>query len=231
LFFIIVFFEFLLKISFKRNIYNAEPFFYSFRGIDLFEYTVLDLETTGLSRERHKITEIAALKYDFSGNLLEEFHSLVNPECRIPSFITRLTGITDEMVQDSPKIHEILPDFVNFLGDSVIVAHNATFDYGFLNHNSCKHLEKPLNNSCLCTRRLASRILYDLPSKKLSVICEYFDIVNTQAHRAMADTVATSKIFTSFRKTLSDINLNNKEELLKFQTIPIARSQKLLNGC
>lgn len=195
----------------------------------MFEYTVLDLETTGLSRERHRITEIAALKYDLSGNLLGEFHSLINPETPIPRFITRLTGITDDLVKDSPKIHEVLPGFLDFVGDSVLVAHNAAFDFGFLNHNSSLHLGKPLNNDCLCTRRLASRILSDLPSKKLSCICDYFELTNDQAHRAMTDTKVTAEIFKNFLQTLHASNFKTKDELLKFQTFPIAKSVKLLN--
>ena len=95
-------------------------------------FTIVDIETTGLSAYYHKVTEIAALKYR-NGKIVKEFSTLVNPEVSISRFITRLTGIDDGMVKDKPKIKEVIPKFYSFLGDSIFVAHAATFDYNFLN--------------------------------------------------------------------------------------------------
>ncbi len=190
-------------------------------------YIVLDIETTGLSKHTHKITELAAVKL-VDGKIVSEFQTLVNPQVKIPRFITKLTGITNEMVKDSPEITEILPDFLKFIGNSTIVAHNATFDYGFIHHNSKLHLDSDLENERLCTRKLASRILYNLPSKKLSSICEHFGIVNEQAHRAMGDVKATTEIFLKFLSKLKDIEITTENDILKFESSPIYKCKKLL---
>lgn len=185
-------------------------------------YVVLDIETTGLSRFKHEITEIAAVKVK-NGVIIDKYQSLVNPQVPIPSFITRLTGISNEMVKDSDPIYKILPSFVNFLGDSVIIAHNATFDYGFLNHNMEKHFRTSLPNQKLCTKKLASRLLPSLPSKRLSSICEFLDIQNERAHRAMADTLATEKVFSVFMQMAKDKGISSEEEFFKFESMPMKK--------
>jgi DNA polymerase III epsilon subunit family exonuclease len=91
-------------------------------------FVIVDLETTGLSPYKHAITEIAAVRFD-GNEIIGEFQSLVDPERHIPSFITKLTGISNDMVEGSPTICEILPDFLKFLGDDIFVAHNARFDH------------------------------------------------------------------------------------------------------
>lgn len=190
------------------------------------EYTVLDLETTGLSRHYHKITEIAAIKY--KGNKkIGEFHSLVNPEVRIPSFITKLTGIDDDLVKDAPVISQVLPEFVEFLGESIIVAHSASFDYGFLNENSVEYLGHQLPNDRLCTRKLANRLLPDLPSKNLAHVTNHFGLTNEQAHRAMADTKVTAKIFQNFLKMLDEQDVCTCEDVLRFEKSPAGKFRKL----
>lgn len=188
----------------------------------MFEYVVLDLETTGLSKYIHKVTEIAAQKYNSEGELIGEYQSLINPEEKIPRFITKLTGIDNELVKDAPTIEQELPNFLEFLGDSTIVAHNATFDYGFLAYNAEK-VGKPFTNKKICTRKLATRILPELPSKKLGCICEHYNVVNEQAHRAMADVKATAKIFDKFKEKLRENNIKHEEEVLKFECTPRAK--------
>ena len=186
------------------------------------DYVIVDIETTGLSRHFHKITEIAAVKVR-GDNVIDTFSTLVNPKCHIPSFITRLTGIDNEMVKDAPSIRKVLPDFLDFLGDSVFVAHNATFDYNFLDHNCRIHLKKTLKNPKLCTRKLANRLHHYLPSKKLSSLCKYFDVVNEAAHRAMGDAAATTTIFNYFLINLEERGINTTEDILKFQDSRIKR--------
>jgi len=180
------------------------------------EYVVLDIETTGLSKHHHNITEIAAVKYS-SGKKVGEFQTLINPKEHIPSFITRLTGITDEMVKGAPTIEQALPDFLNFLGNHVIVAHNATFDYGFIDANASRHLNVGLENGKVCTRKLASRLLPDLPSKRLGSICEHLQINNEQAHRAMGDVKATSQVFSHFLSLLDSKGIKTIEEVMDFE--------------
>lgn len=193
-------------------------------------YVVVDIETTGLSREKSHITEIAAARFDGT-HIVEEWSSLINPGRPIPWHITRLTGIDDEMVKNSPFIQEILPEFFLFMGKDVFVAHNSWFDYGFLNHNAKKYLDHEWSNDVLCTRKLANRILKDLPNKRLETLCSYYNIQNTQAHRAISDVRATVELLWNFLNFLEDINLGYTcEDLLKFQNQPIAWCQKVLNN-
>ncbi|MAG39265.1 hypothetical protein CMO90_04230 [Candidatus Woesearchaeota archaeon] len=183
------------------------------------EYTVLDIETTGLSKYTNKITEIAAIKLK-GKKVVGEYQTLINPKTPIPSFITKLTGINDEMVKDSPIIQEALPDFLKFLGDSTLVAHNATFDHGFISYNAKKHLKNNMKNNRLCTRKLANRLLPNLPRKRLEDLCKLFNIKNEQAHRAMGDTKATVKIFKKFWTMMRLANIKTHEEILKFEKTP-----------
>ena len=190
------------------------------------EYVVLDLETTGLSKRRHRITEIAAVKCRGKA-VIGEFQTLVNPERHIPSFITRLTGIDDDLVKDAPTIDKVLPSFLDFLNDAIIVAHNATFDYGFIEHNARRY-GRTLSNERLCTRKLANRMLPELPSKKLGAICESLEIVNDQAHRAMADTKATAKIFAHFLHVLKESGIHSRNDVVRFERWPASRCRKEL---
>jgi len=190
------------------------------------DYVVVDIETTGLSREAHRITEIAAVKYS-CGSFSGEFQTLVNPQHHIPSFITRLTGIDDGMVAKAPTIIEALPDFLGFLGSDVLVAHNASFDYGFLNHNAKAHLDAPLMNPRLCTRKLASRLLPDLPSRRLGCICEHFRIENQHAHRAMPDARSTAEVFRRFIRMMEARGIKTIPEMIKFESTPRRRALEI----
>lgn len=181
-------------------------------------YVVLDLETTGLSKTRHKITEIAAARY-CDGKIVDEFQSLVNPKVSIPGFITKLTGITNDMVKDAPTVDKVLPSFLEYLGDDPIVAHNASFDYGFIQHNAKKYGHEFCNDK-ICTRKLANRLLPELPSKKLSSICEHLNVKNVQAHRAMSDVHATVQVFSHFLDLMQEMNIVGKNKVMKFEKRP-----------
>ena len=179
-------------------------------------YIVLDLETTWLSKFKHKITEIAAIKFDWE-NILWTFQTLINPERNIPSEITRLTGITNEMVENAPLFSEIIPDFLDFIQDNIIVAHNASFDYWFLSENIYRHTWQRITNECLCTRKLSSRLLPDLPKKNLWSLCEYYWLTNQRAHRAMWDTQVTVEIFRNLLNLLKEKWIRNSFEIIDFQ--------------
>jgi len=129
-------------------------------------YIILDLETTGLHPYRHGITEIAAVKFD-GERIVEQFHTLINPERHISQGITRLTGITNEMVADAPIISQVMPKFREFLAEEYIVGHNVSFDYRFLNHYHYECFASYLQNEAICTMKLSRRYLPDLPNKKL----------------------------------------------------------------
>lgn len=185
-------------------------------------YIVLDIETTGLSKDYHKITEIAAIKV-IDHNVEDKFETLINPKTTIPHFISRLTGITQSMVNNKPTIDKVLPDFLSFCNDLPIVAHNASFDYSFINENCITHLDKNLINDKICTRKLANRIVPFLPSKKLSTLCDYFDIKNENYHRAMADADATQKVFNQFLNILEQKGHKSRSEILNFEKSKIKK--------
>lgn len=180
------------------------------------DYIVLDIETTGLSKNFHKITEIAAIRFQ-NNRAIGKFDTLINPETYIPEFITKLTGITNEMVVDKPTIKQVIPKLCDFLGESTIVAHNASFDYGFIEYNIYKHHKINIVNPKLCTRKLANRILPNLSNKKLATLCPFFNIQNEQAHRAMSDVKATAQVFDCFLKILKYNGIKTKDDLIKFE--------------
>lgn len=185
-------------------------------------YTVVDIETTGLSRNYHHITEIAAARVR-AGKIVEQYQTLVNPQVRIPAFITKLTGIDNEMVKNAPVIKEAIPSFVDFLGNDVFVAHNATFDYGFLDHNLENHHGKNLINKKLCTKKLANRLFPDLERKRLMDLCEHLGVENQQAHRALGDVQATAAVFSNMLGILQEKGISNVDDILKFEKMPVRR--------
>lgn len=185
-------------------------------------FTVVDVETTGLSKGYHKITEIAAARVR-DGEIIEHYQTLVNPQVRIPSFITRLTGINNEMVKDAPPIEHVLPGFLKFLGKDIFVAHNATFDFGFIGHNLVVYHKKELLNHRLCTRKLANRLFPELPRKRLQDLCKYLNIKNQQAHRALADVYATVDVFNTMLALLGEKGLKDIEEIIRFERNSIKR--------
>jgi DNA polymerase-3 subunit epsilon len=125
------------------------------------------------------------------------------------------------MVKDAPTIDKALADFFDFIEDHILVAHNATFDYGFLHNNGIRHLNRPIENCTLCTRKLANRLVSELPSKRLECLCERFNITNENAHRAMGDVMATTKVFEQFLKILKNKGIEDKSDILEFQNFAL----------
>ena len=159
------------------------------------DFVVFDLETTGAAVPPCRITEIGAYRVK-NGVVAEEFHSLVNPETRIPPFITSLTGISNEMVKDAPRFNEVVGNFLDFIGDAVLVAHNAPFDMRFLNHEIGKIYENyRVANPCLCTVQLSRKLLPDIMNHKLKTLAEYYSVSLVNHHRASDDARATAHIF------------------------------------
>lgn len=183
----------------------------SHESIDLTkaEFVVFDLETTGAKAPPCRITEIGAYRVR-GGVVAEEFHTLVNPEMPIPPFIMGLTGITDEMVKDAPKFREIAADFLDFIGDSVLVAHNAGFDMRFLNHEIGKVYEDyRVGNPSLCTVQLSRKLLPHINNHKLVTVADYFSVELLNHHRATDDAYATAKIFVNLLADLKVRGIND----------------------
>ena len=158
------------------------------------EFCIIDLETTGGSHEYHSITEIGAVKY-CGGIEIDRFTTLVNPGCAIPPFITVLTGITNTMVATAPPIEDTLQPLLNFIGTSVLVAHNARFDIGFINAALLMHDYEPLPNRVLDTVGLARRIVgAEVKNCKLSTLASSFNFPHQPSHRAINDVLATGDL-------------------------------------
>jgi DNA polymerase-3 subunit epsilon len=165
-------------------------------GIPLHQVTfcVVDLETTGGSPTDCRITEVGAVKY-LGGERIGSFQALVNPEIPIPPFITHLTGIDDRSVAAEPPIEEILPAFLEFCRGSVFVAHNARFDFSFLNTNLIRLDYDRLPGPAVCTARLARRLVWpDVPNVRLQTLARYFRTRTVPNHRAFADAEACAEV-------------------------------------
>jgi DNA polymerase III subunit epsilon len=179
-------------------------------------FVALDLETTGSKPPGDRIIEIGATKViDFQ--IDSHFQHFVNPGRSIPPFISRLTGISHEDLITEPHSREILPSFLDFLGDAVIVAHNAPFDHKFLQSEIYEMLGVTLGNHVICTCKLARRILHFLPSKGLDAVTNFLSIPVNGRHRALGDAEATAKIFVVFLKYLQEKGVLTLGDLLDYQ--------------
>jgi DNA polymerase III epsilon subunit family exonuclease len=174
------------------------------------DFVVFDLETTGAKTPPCRVTEIGAYKVR-GGEIVGEFHTLVNPEMPIPFFITMLTGISDEMVRSSPKFADVADELLRFIGGSVLVAHNSGFDMRFLNHEIGRLYEDcRVSNPALCTVQLSRKLLPDIDNHKLKTVAEYFSVELINHHRADADALATAKIFINL---LNDLRSRGVQDL------------------
>lgn len=187
------------------------------RKLNECDFIVFDTETTGAKAGYSRMTEIGAYRVK-NGAIIEEFQTLVNPEKPIPVYITQLTGISNEMVRNAPKFSEIMPDLLKFLGDSILVAHNAGFDMTFLNYEIGQvYAERKLINANLCTVRLSRKLLPDLRNHRLHTIAEHYSIPIYNRHRAAGDALATAQIFVNFLKLLNEKGIEDIAALRKLK--------------
>ena len=162
-------------------------------------YAIIDIETTGLSPIKEKITEIAI--YIFNGEkIVDEFVSLVNPERPIPYFITRLTGITNQMVENAPRFYEIAKRIIEITENKIFVAHNVEFDFGFIKQEFAS-LGFDFKRKKLCTVKLSKKLLPGKKSYSLGKLSEDLGITIEGRHRASGDALATVKLFDLLLKT------------------------------
>lgn len=158
-------------------------------------FAIIDIETTGGSPERSKITEICIVQHD-GLSVTNIFTTLINPERRIPEHITRLTNITNEMVEDAPKFYEVAKQIIELTQDRIFVAHNVAFDYGFI-REEFRSLGYTYKREQLCTVKLSRKLIPGRKSYSLGRLCETIgiDIAAEARHRAEGDAVATAKLF------------------------------------
>jgi len=186
-------------------------------------FTVFDIETTGLHVGRDKITEIGAVKIK-NGEIVDYYNSFVNPEMPIPEKIQELTKITDEMVKDSLTVKEVLPQFLDFVGDSILVAHNASFDMGFIRYFADLY-DTTVNNTVLDTLELSRLLFPTLKRHKLNAVAEHLNISLENHHRAVDDAKATAEILISSMEILTAQGIKNLNEIntLASDTIDIKK--------
>ena len=177
-------------------------------------YIVFDIETTGFSSIKDAIIEIGAVKVT-DGKITDRFSTFVNPKRPIPFEITNLTSITDEMVMDSPTIDVVLPQFLEFAGDGVLVAHNAGFDVGFIEQN-CRSLGLSDEFVYLDTVALARVLLPTLSKYKLNIVAKALNISLENHHRAVDDAEATAEIFVKFTEMLKKDQVGTLKEVNRY---------------
>ncbi|MGB5667638.1 MAG: exonuclease domain-containing protein, partial [Maribacter sp.] len=180
-------------------------------------YTIVDIETTGNGIKGNKITEISIFKYD-GYEVIDEFTSLVNPECEIPFFITGLTGIDNALVRDAPKLMEITDRILEITKDTIFVAHSVGFDYNVIK-NEFKTLGLEFTRKKLCTVRLSRKLIPGYNSYSLGKLCSALEIPLIDRHRARGDAQATTLLFQKLLRT------DGAETV--FKTFLNARSQEI----
>jgi len=198
-------------------------------------YVVFDLETTGLQKETDKIIEIGAVKIT-GGQIADTYSAFINPGQKLTPEITKLTSITDDMLEDAPDISSVLPGFIEFAGDAVLVAHNASFDVGFVTV-AAGRMGLDINNTVLDTLGLSRTLFPELGKHKLDVVAKYLGVSLENHHRAVDDAKATAEIFLQCLsilreqgiEALQDINLlagesMDKKKLKYYHAIILAKN-------
>ncbi len=169
---------------------------------NLKNYTVLDIETTGMSPDYNKILEISAIKVR-NGKDVDTFSKLINPHERIPYFISNLTGITTKMAEDEgEELEDALQEFKDFLEDDIIVGHNVNFDVNFLYDNFENVLDEPLTNDFVDTLKIARKYIKDIDHHKLDDLTDYYGIKARDKHRALNDCDLTNKVYKKMCKSI-----------------------------
>lgn len=165
------------------------------------DYCVIDIETTGFDSFFDEIIELGAIKV-VNNEIVDTFSSFVKPSEPIEDFITELTGITDEMVENAPLIDAVIPQFCDYLGDSILVGHNVNFDVNFIYDNlfSCTKME--LKNDFVDTLRFSRRILPELPDHQLSSLVNYYGLTNAGSHRALIDCEHTHYLLQNLKNDM-----------------------------
>ncbi|MGD9588234.1 MAG: PolC-type DNA polymerase III [Pyrinomonadaceae bacterium] len=179
-------------------------------------FVVFDLETTGAKAPPCRITEIGACMIK-GRQIVDEFNSLINPGVPIPEFITALTGISDDMVRDAPDFSSVAGDFLDFISDSVLVAHNAYFDMSFLNHEIGLVFEGyRVWNPSICTVQMARKLLPQIENHKLNTVASHYAVDLKNHHRAGDDARATAEIFLNLVSELSSRGIDDLGSARRF---------------
>ncbi len=186
------------------------------KNLDELTYILYDLETTGGNPDRNGITEIAAFKVR-KGITVDSFYTLVNPKMRIPPIVRKITGIHSGMLRDAPYIEEVFEGFIDFIGDGILVSHNATSDLQFLRYSHQQLLKSPLPNFHVCTHQIAEKVYPDCPRKSLKGLVEYLKLPGEGFHRAQEDAQMTKLLFLREKEELEKHKVRTYRELVEFK--------------
>lgn len=172
------------------------------------DYVVIDVETSGLSYINSEIIELSAIKV-VNYEEIDTFTSLVKPKEPIPAAATAVNGITNDMVADAPAIEEVLPKYLDFIGENIVIGHNVNFDIDFIYESSVRILNKPFSNNYSDTLPLAHQYVFGVENFKLGTLAAHFRIFESDPHRSLSDCRTTNAIYRELR------NLQLIEKMLK----------------
>jgi len=191
----------------KEKIFNS-----SAELLSSLEFCVIDLETTGGNPETEKIIEVGMVKIE-NRKITEERSFLVNPQKDIPDFVQKLTGIRKADVEHAPKIEEVINEIIQFIGSSILVAHNTSFDIPFLN-GVLKNLQLPtLENKVICTNIMTKYLIPDIMSSNLQYMTQIFNISHSNAHRAIEDARATGYLLLKYMEMFEEKKIRKVNQL------------------
>lgn len=183
-------------------------------------YTIIDIETTGLDPSYDYILEISAIKVR-DNLIVNTFSSFVKCFDHIPEFITSLTGITNEMVANAPLLKDVLIKFLDFIEDDIIIGHNVNFDINFLYDNCSSELNIPLSNNFVDTMRISRRLNSDMKHHRMSDLLKLYKIDDSNQHRALNDCEYTFSIFNIMKQNIIDKYGTLFEFIKAFETKPL----------
>lgn len=171
------------------------------------DFTVIDIETTGLSIKYDDIIEVGALKIR-NNTIVDKFNSLVKTDLPLPQKVVKDKGITDKMLEDQPYIKDILPSFLEFIGDDVVLGHNVNFDINFI-YDEMQKLEKYFSNDFMDTLIISRKLLPNIENHKLSTLCEYYKL-NRDNNRSLCDCENILSIYLNLKSQVTDFESYKK---------------------
>lgn len=190
---------------------------YTNRELSHCPFTVFDIETTGGNPTRNGITEIFALRFE-GGKVKDSFYSLVNPKIPIPPIVRRMTGISNRTVKHAPVIRDVMPGFMDFVKDSILVSHNTIGDLKFLSYFAKQVCQINYQPHFLCTHLLTEKLLGEAPDKSLSGLQQFLGITpQGEAHRAEGDAYVTLELFKELLRRLQQKNINIVKDAIRLQ--------------
>lgn len=158
------------------------------------DYTVIDIETNGLNSAIDDIIELSAIRVR-EGKIVKTFSKLIKPQRPVGGFISKLTGISNSMLENELSIEEILPEFLEFVGKDTVLGHNINFDINFIYDKSMKYLNKAFPNSYVDTLKIARKLKLDCENHKLKTLADYYEIKSGRMHRGLEDCRVTFELY------------------------------------